>query len=115
MKKLVIPISAFVMLSTVAAYGQEERKSSTADSIVWGEVVNGLRLGISPPFESSEGEAVTFDGTTLRVDVHLRNASQSPVSLFPSVYQCLAFGPHGASLVSHLSLQPNQDGAPLTL
>jgi hypothetical protein len=56
-----------------------------------------------------------FDGSTLHVQVHLRNAGKSPVRLLASTYGCLAFGPAGAIPVSKLILTPTTGGAPLAI
>ena len=93
----------------------EEEDPSNADRIVWGGVVNGLQLGISPPAGTNGVAAAVFDGSTLHVQVHLRNAGKSPVRLLASTYGCLAFGPAGAIPVSKLILTPKKGGAPLSI
>lgn len=116
MKRFVIPISALLILpSVMVADAQEKGNRTDSDSIVWGKAVNGLQLGISPPFELREGKAELFDGTNLCINVHLRNVSQAPIRLLPSIYHCLAFGDGGANLVTHLILQPNNGGDSLTV
>jgi hypothetical protein len=93
----------------------QEGDPSDADRIVWGRVVKGLQLGISPLPGTNGVAAAVFDGSTLQVQVHLRNAGKSPVRFLASTYGCLAFGPDGAIPVSKLILTPKTGGAPLAI
>lgn len=45
--------------------------------MVWGGVVNGLQLGISPPAGTNGVAAAVCDGSTLQVRVHWRNTGNS--------------------------------------
>ena len=120
MRSSLISMSAFVLLFGVtSAYSEEAKDGNAVDRIVWGEVVNGLQLGISPPLKLSEThefagfDGPMFDGGTLHVTVHLRNAGESPVRLLPSVWDCLAMGDDGAIPVSRLTLTPEEGGKSL--
>ena len=84
-----------------------------ANSIVWGEVVKDLQLGISPP-SKTDGKAL-FEGGRLNVCVHLRNTGKSEVRLLASTYTCLALGSDGALLVSKIILTPAKGGEPITI
>lgn len=122
MRSSFISMSACVLLFGVtSACSEEARSRKDVDGIVWGEVVNGLQLGISPPVKLSEThefvgfDGPMFDGGTLHVTVHLRNAGKSPVRFLPSVWDCLAMGDAGAIPVSRLALTPAEGGKTLTV
>jgi hypothetical protein len=122
MRNSCFSLSASVLLFGVtSAYSEEAKNGSDAGAIVWGEVVNGLQLGISPPVKLSEThefagfEGPMFDGGTLHVTVHLRNAGKSPVRFLPSVWDCLAMGEGGAIPVSKITLTPEEGGKSLTV
>ena len=122
MRSSFISMSVCVLLSgATSAYSEEAKNGNAVDGIVWGEVVNGLQLGISPPVKLSEThefagfDGPMFDGGTLYVTVHLRNVGQSPVRFLPSVWDCLAMGDAGAIPVSKLTLTPGEGGKSLTV
>lgn len=86
-----------------------------AARIVWGEVVNGLQLGISPP-AGIDGVAVAlFDGATLHVNVQVRNTGKSPVRFLASTFGCAAMGSGAAIPVTKLILTPTGGGEPLSI
>ena len=64
MRSSFVTIGACVLLFGVtSAYSEEAKNGNTVDRIVWGEVVNGLQLGISPPVKLGEThEFAGFDG-----------------------------------------------------
>lgn len=122
MRSSFISISACVLLFGVTtAYSEDAKNGNDVDGIVWGEVVNGLQLEISPPVKLSETRELAgfdgpmFDGGTLHVTVHLRNVEKSPVRFLPSVWDCLAMGHGGAIPVSKLTLTPEEGGKSLTV
>ena len=94
-----------ILTANVAGYAHGNPNQTDADQIVWGKVVNGLQLGISP-LAGNNGEAA-FDGTTLHARVFCRNVGNSPVRLLASVHTCLlGKGGDNALLVSELILTP---------
>ena len=110
-----------LLFGVTSVYSEEATNGQDVDGIVWGEVVNGLQLGISPPLKWSEADEFSgsdepvFDGGNLHVTVHLRNVGKSPVRLLPSVWDCLAMGDAGAIPVSKLALTPTKGGKTLTV
>jgi len=122
MKSRIIFMGVCVSLLEVAsAYCEEAKNGNDRDGIVWGEVVNGLQLGISPPVKLSEtrefagADGPVLDGSSLYVTVHLRNVGKSPVRFLPSVWDCLAMGDAGAIPVSELTLTLKEGGKSLTI
>jgi uncharacterized protein (TIGR03067 family) len=122
MRSSFISTSVCVLLFGVSsAYSEEAKDRDDIDGIAWGEVVNGLQLGISPPVTLSAThefvgfDGPMFDGGTLHVTVHLRNVGKSHVRFLPSVWDCLAMGDAGAIPVSKLTLTPEKGGKSLTV
>jgi hypothetical protein len=122
MKSSFVTIGVCVLLFGVtSAYSEEAKSGNTVDRIVWGEVVNGLQLGISPPVKLGEThefagfDGPVSDGDAVHVTVHLRNVGKSHVRFLPSVWDCLAMGDGGAIPVSELILTPEGVGKTLTV
>jgi hypothetical protein len=82
---------------------------------VWGDAVKGLQMGVSPQAGTKGVPVALFDGTTLRLDVHLRNAGKTPVRIIPNTFGCAAVGPGGAIPVTKLLLTPSKGGDPLSI
>ena len=91
------------------------RGPSDADGIVWGGVVNGLQLGISPKAGTNGVPEALFDGTALHINVHVRNTGKSPVRFLPNTFGCAAMGPGAAIFVTKLILTPSKGGEPLSI
>jgi hypothetical protein len=111
-----------VLLSAVTVVHAKDTPNRSDDNgIVWGEVINGLQLGISPPVKMSETfEIDGFEGPilekgSLNVTIHLRNVGSSNKRFLPSVWDCLAMGDAGAVLASKLTLTPEQGDDSLTV
>jgi hypothetical protein len=52
-----------LLLGVTSAFSEEAKNGNNVDVVVWGEVVHGLQLGISPPVKLSEThEFAGFDG-----------------------------------------------------
>lgn len=69
-------ISVCFLLSGVASvYSEDAKNGIDTDGIAWGETINGLQLGISPPVKLGEThefdgfEEPILDGDTLQVTV----------------------------------------------
>ena len=78
-----------------------------------GRPVNGLQLGLSPQDGTNATGQAVFDGKSVYLQVHLRNAGKSPVRLLASVHTCLlGEGGSNALLVSRLMLKPRAGGEP---
>ena len=92
-----------------------ERPPSGADKFVWGGAVSGLQLGIAP-IAGPDGVALAlFDGTTLQVNVQVRNAGKSPLRFLAPTFGCGAIGPGGAIPVTQLILTPSAGGEALSI
>jgi hypothetical protein len=91
------------------------RGPSDADGIAWGGAVNGLQLGISPIAGTNGVPMALFDGTTLHVNVHLRNVGKSEARLLPNMFGCAAMGSGAAIFVTKLILTPGKGGEPLSI
>ena len=122
MRDCFITLSVCVLsFGFTSAYSEEAKNGRHVDGIVWGEVVNGLQLGISPPVILSEThefagfKSPVFDGGNLHVTVHLRNIGECSVRFLPSAWDCLAMGDAGAIPVSKLALAPAEGGKTLTV
>ena len=108
MKLVTMLTSSLALLSTVTAVqGETKREHVATPQVIWGKEIRGLQLGISQP------AGTVPDTDALRVHVHLRNVSKSPVRFLASVHGCVAMGPAAAMLVSKLTLDPKSGGDPL--
>ena len=110
-------IRLLVLCTLVGSASAEDAKAARdANSIVWGDAVNGLKLGISPPVGTNGVTEPIFDGKSLRVDVFCRNVSASPVRILASVHDCLqGKGGDNALLASGVVLTPKNGGKPVTV
>ena len=119
MRIIFFSISICVLLFGVTSvYSEDTINGNDVEGIVWGEAINGLQLGISPPVKRSETHEIDgpiVDGGTLHVTVHLRNVGNSDVRFLPSVWSCLAMGDGGALPVSKLTLTPEGGGKSVTV
>ena len=97
------------------AKADEQGNPPDADGIVWGKVVNGLQLGISPTAGTNGDVMPLFDGTTLHVNVQVRNAGKSTVRFIPSIFGCAAMGAGAGIPVTKLILTPGAGGEPLAI
>jgi hypothetical protein len=108
-------VSAFLCVGLVA-HAAPDSTSSEASTVVWGQVTNGLQLGIAPPIGAKGTREAIFDGNTLRVRVFCRNAADTPVRLLASVHTCLlGEGGRNALLASELTLMPKGGGKALSV
>lgn len=121
MRTSFISLSAAILFCCVAvAHAEDATTGKAVEGIVWGKVVHGLQLGISPAaklgktHEIAGFEPPVDDNGTIHVTIHLRNVSSKTVRLLPSVWDCLAMGDGGAILASKLTLTPADGGQPLT-
>lgn len=105
-------MSVLVCLSVgLTTHAVAETNLTDDGVIVWGKVVNGLQLGISPPTGTNGVSEAIFDGSTLRAFVFCRNVSDSPIQLLASVHTCLlGDGGNNALLASKLILTPKNGG-----
>jgi len=94
---------------------QPKAASANKQSSAWGEAVKGLQMGVSSQAGTKGVPVVLFDGTTLRLDVHVRNAGKTPVRIIPNTFGCAAVGPGGAIPVTKLILTPSKGGDPLSI
>lgn len=117
MKKAMIAMSMLALLRVgLVAHAAPGSASSEANTIVWGQVTNGLQLGIAPPRGTKGTPEAMFDGTTLRVRVFCRNSADTPVRLLASVHTCLlGDGGKNALLASELTLVPKGGGKALSV
>lgn len=117
MKQAVISMSAAEFLCVgLAAQAAPELPSSSANTIAWGPVTNGLQLGIAPSLGNNGAPEPIFDGNVLRVRVLCRNAGDTPVRLLASVHTCLlGSGGKNALLASGLTLTPKDEGKALSV
>ena len=82
--------------------------------IAWGEVVNGLQLGIAPPVGTNGVIQPLFDGESVQADVFCRNAGDTAVRVLASVHTCLlGQGGNNALLASGIMLAPEGGGKPV--
>ncbi len=83
-------------------------------SIIWGDAVNGLQMGISPRADAKGAPMALFDGRTLQFNVQLRNAGKTPVRIIPNAFGCAALGCGGAIPVTKFILTPSKRGEPVS-
>ena len=115
MKKAALATSILIFLSAILTGSAEDNQNPAGtDTTLWGKVVNGLQLGISPTVGTNHTANAVFDGNTLNVNVHLRNVSTSPVRFIASVHTCLLGGANPL-LVSKLILKPDAGEEPLVV
>jgi hypothetical protein len=98
-----------------ALYERLASELRAAFRIIWGDVVNGLQLGISPPAGTNGVAAAVFDGKTLHINVQVRNTGKTPVRFLASTFGCATVGPHAAIPVTKLILTPSNGGEPLSI
>ena len=117
MTRIVRRILAFaILIGVTSGYADDSQNLTQADPIVWGEVVNGLQLGISPPVGTNGIPDTVFDGDSLRARVFCRNVGDSPVRLLASVHTCLlGKGGNNALLVSEVELTPKDGGQAISV
>ncbi len=108
-------MSVVVVFAIVAATYAEDKQGSTNESpVVWGDVVNGLQLGIAPPVGTNGIAEAIFDGVNLRARVFCRNTSEVPVRLLASVHTCL-LGGDNPLFASGVALTPKNGGNSITV
>jgi len=79
----------------------------------WGTPVNGLELGIAPPWDAQGTAMPLFDGTNVQFTGVLRNSGKAPARLLPSIFMCL-LGKGDPLFVSKLVFTPKDGGPALT-
>jgi len=84
-------------------------------SIIWGDAVNGLQMGISPRSDAKGAPMALFDGKILQFNVQLRNAGKAPVRIIPNAFGCAAVGCGGAIPVTKFTLMPSKGGEPVSV
>ena len=94
---------------------QAQAKPANDESIIWGDAVNGLQMGVSPRAGEKGAPMALFDGKTLQFNVQLRNAGKTPVRIVPNTFGCAAVGCGGAIPVTKFILTPSKGGEPLSI
>jgi hypothetical protein len=108
-------MSVLIVLALAATtYAEDRQSSQNSNSIAWGDVVNGLQLGIAPPVGTNGIAEVIFDGENLRAHVFCRNTSEAPVRLLASVHTCL-LGGDNPLFASGVTLTPKDGGNSITV
>jgi hypothetical protein len=107
---------ALLLFGVTATYSQDHKGGAATTTTVWGDTVKGLQLGLAPQAGTKALAATVSDGSTVLVQIFLRNTGKSPVRLLASVHTCL-LGEGGANalLVSRLVLKPRTGGDPFTI
>ncbi len=110
-------MSVLVVFAFAAATDAEDKQDNANEPpIVWGEVVNGLQLGIAPPVGTNGVMHAMFDGENLCARVFCRNTGKTPIRLLASVHTCLlGKGGNNALLASGIILTPKNGGTPLAV
>jgi hypothetical protein len=103
-----------VFAISAGTYAEDKQGSANESPIVWGDVVNGLQLGIAPPVGTNGIAEPVFDGEILRARVFCRNVGKVPVHLLASVHTCL-LGGGNPLLASGLTLAPKDGSEALTV
>ena len=116
MRIAVWSVSAVMFLCAVAVTCSQESIGPVITETAWGDIVNGLQLGLAPQTGTNASARELFDGTNIYLQVFLRNTGQAPVKLLASVHTCL-LGEDGenALCVSKFVMQPKAGGDPLTV
>jgi len=107
---------ALLLFGVTATYSQDHKGDAATATTAWGDTVKGLQLGLAPQAGTKALAATVSDGSTVLMQVSLRNTGKSPVRLLASVHTCLlGEGGTNALLVSRLLLKPKAGGDPFTI
>ena len=95
---------------------QDHRGDAATATIAWGDTVKDLQLGLARQAETNAPAVTVSDGSSVLVQVSLRNTGKSPIRLLASVHTCLlGEGGSNALLVSRLVLKPKAGGDPFSM
>ena len=102
--------------SLCVAFADDAKPPRDVRPIAWGDIVNGLQLGIAPPVGTNGVIQPLFDGESVQADVFCRNAGDTAVRVLASVHTCLlGKGGNNALLASGIMLAPEDGGKPITV
>lgn len=108
--------ATLLLFGVTAAYSHDHGSDAATATIAWGDTVKGLQLGLAPQAGTNARATAVSDGSSVLVQVSLRNTDKSPVRLLASVHTCL-LGEGGANalLVSRFMLKPKAGGDPFSI